>query len=304
MAKRSKKEKLSAGKLLLGAMTGGSSLLLTGIRKKTKKTKSITPAYRPTTKSPKIQSTQNKIKTNNTVKNRFADSSSIPPDEIKYYQSDEYYQYQPFGDFGSTVIDFSARIKTTTPSASGLYPPEILLLYFCKKYPQPKGGYPGYWWFKYGIRNVGDVLEILLEREFLMLDETTRKYKLTDKGKEELSNNEHIVWAHNSGKNVDGISAWTISDILKQAQKQTNSSNWRDNIWWYMNNYCVSNKPIGFLRNMHLQMAYFAEYEKNYKAALLQIDIVLNYDKLDGFEYPGIIDLRNRYTKKLEENGG
>lgn len=44
-----------------------------------------------------------------------------------------------------------------------------MLLEYCSygKYPKPNGGYPGLWWFKYGIRDVGHALESLKDRGFI-----------------------------------------------------------------------------------------------------------------------------------------
>jgi len=67
------------------------------------------------------------------------------------------------------VITFEERKKTSYPSKRGLYVAEILLLEYCSygKYPKPSGGYPGLWWFEYGIRDVGHALESLENRGFL-----------------------------------------------------------------------------------------------------------------------------------------
>ena len=104
-------------------------------------------------------------------KNSFADSSSISPDERPYYQPDDYYTFYsyPGTEMATRVITFEERKKTSFPSARGLYVAEIMLLEYCSqgKYPKPKGGYPGLWWFKYGIRDVGHALESLKVRGFL-----------------------------------------------------------------------------------------------------------------------------------------
>lgn len=101
----------------------------------------------------------------------FADSSSISPDERPYYQPDDYYTFYsyPGTEMATRVITFEERKKTAYPSARGLYVAEIMLLECCSqgKYPKPKGGYPGLWWFKYGIRDVGHALESLKARGFL-----------------------------------------------------------------------------------------------------------------------------------------
>lgn len=105
------------------------------------------------------------------LKDSFADSSSISQDERPYYQSDDYYTFYsyPGTEMATRVITFEERKKTSFPSARGLYVAEIMLLEYCSqgKYPKPKGGYPGLWWFKYGIRDVGHALESLKVRGFL-----------------------------------------------------------------------------------------------------------------------------------------
>ena len=101
----------------------------------------------------------------------FADSSSISPDERPFYKSDNYYTYYSFpgSGIGKPVTVFEDIKKTSYPSARGLYVPEILLLEYCcmGKYPKPSSGYPGFWWFEYGIRDIGHALESLFARGFL-----------------------------------------------------------------------------------------------------------------------------------------
>lgn len=103
--------------------------------------------------------------------NSFVSSESIAPDERPYYQPDNYYTYYsyPGSDMSIRVISFDERKQSTFPSVRGLYVAEIMLLEYCSygKYPKPKGGYPGFWWFKYGIRDVGHALESLKDRGFI-----------------------------------------------------------------------------------------------------------------------------------------
>lgn len=93
--------------------------------------------------------------------------------EKKYYQPDEYYtkKVNIGTSFERTVVTFDDRKKTAIPSKRGLYPAEILLLAYCDKgdYPCPKKGYPGFWWFEYGIRDVGTKMLELENRGFLKL---------------------------------------------------------------------------------------------------------------------------------------
>lgn len=101
----------------------------------------------------------------------WADSSTIVLDERKYYQADEYYTLVTHKGtpFERKVISFEDRKKCSFPTSNGLYVGEVLLLEYCSygKYPKPSSGYPGFWWFEYGIRDVGHALESLEKRGFL-----------------------------------------------------------------------------------------------------------------------------------------
>ena len=103
--------------------------------------------------------------------NAIADSQSIAEDERAYYQEDSYYTLYsyPGTPMAQKVITFEERKKISYPSVNGLYVAEILLLEYCSygKYPKPKSGYPGMWWFGYGIRDVGHALESLEKRGYL-----------------------------------------------------------------------------------------------------------------------------------------
>nr|WP_027871157.1 SAP domain-containing protein [[Eubacterium] cellulosolvens] len=61
-------------------------------------------------------------------------------------------------------VDASCR-----KSEHGLTVSQILLLDYCKKgkYPHPEGGYQRFWWFDYGVRNVGDALKNLEAEGFI-----------------------------------------------------------------------------------------------------------------------------------------
>lgn len=100
-------------------------------------------------------------------------SAAVPESDKKFYQPDEYYAnvVHEGTAFEHRVVTFDERKKTAIPSARGLYPAEILLLEYCSKgtYPGPKNGYPGFWWFAYGIRDVGAALKSLEEHGFIQL---------------------------------------------------------------------------------------------------------------------------------------
>ena len=101
----------------------------------------------------------------------YADSSTISPDERPFYQPDSYYTFYSYPGtmMAQRVITFEERKRSSFPTARGLYVAEVLLLEYCRqgKYPKPSSGYPGFWWFKYGIRDVGHALQSLEHRGFI-----------------------------------------------------------------------------------------------------------------------------------------
>ena len=107
----------------------------------------------------------------------FSQEPPIPESEKQYYRPAEYYtDTVPIAITGADgnylqkrVTPFEERKRISFQSKSGLYVAEILLLEYCSygTYPHPKNGYPGFWWFEYGIRNVGAKLDSLRERGFI-----------------------------------------------------------------------------------------------------------------------------------------
>ena len=99
--------------------------------------------------------------------------STVSQNEKKCYQDDSYYTSKVYEGtaFEKTVITFEERKKTAIPSRRGLYPAQILLLEYCSygTYPGPKNGYPGFWWFEYGIRNLGAALKELETSGFIVM---------------------------------------------------------------------------------------------------------------------------------------
>ncbi len=147
-------------------------------------------------------------------------TATITESEKQYYQPDSYYKAKSHEGtpFESEVISFEQRKKTSIPSNNGLYVPEILMLHFCKKYPNPKSGYPGYWWYKYGIRDVGSVYESLVERGFLTINNKTGKYELTNLGKSELEENAYVPYMHSHSKYTT-FTVWDLNQLLGTGDK-------------------------------------------------------------------------------------
>lgn len=97
--------------------------------------------------------------------------STVGEKDKKYYQDDSYYTTVSHAgtQFEKKVITFDERKKSSFHSKRGLFVGEILLLEYVSygTYPGPKTGYPGFWWFEYGIRDVGAMLKSLEERGYI-----------------------------------------------------------------------------------------------------------------------------------------
>ncbi|MFL2071585.1 SAP domain-containing protein [Marinilactibacillus psychrotolerans] len=67
------------------------------------------------------------------------------------------------------VIPVEKIIKGMKPNDVGLYPHEILLLSYAPKYYLEGNSYPGFWWYKYGVKDVDKCLISLKNRGFLQI---------------------------------------------------------------------------------------------------------------------------------------
>lgn len=151
--------------------------------------------------------------------------SSIPESEKKYYQDDSYYSEKAFvgTPFERKVVTFEERKKTAIPSSRGLYPAQILLLSYCEKgtYPGPKNGYPGFWWFEYGIRDVGQMLKQLEEMGYIVLaapkDSVSR---LTIPQLKEVLEKQGLTTTGKKAELVDRVSENISEEILLNAGVQ------------------------------------------------------------------------------------
>ena len=134
-----------------------------------------------------------------------------------YYFPDEYYPDITHKGtvFEKKVIPFEERKKISYPSRGGLYVAEILLLEYCSygTYPHPKSGYPRFWWFEYGIRNVDVMLDSLKSRGFLQEDRAIDQFpRMTIPQIKELAGRLGIA--------VSGTKAEIVSTILEQTTPQ------------------------------------------------------------------------------------
>lgn len=157
--------------------------------------------------------------------------SAIPEQEKQYYRPDTYYtntkptlSVDKSGVYGSTkVITFEERKNISYPSKNGLYVAEILLLEYCSygTYPHPKHGYPGFWWFEYGICDVGAILSSLEHRGFIEFSPAVDCLpKLTVAELKEIAANFSIPVSGKKADLVNSIKAKIPEKMLEQTIKE------------------------------------------------------------------------------------
>lgn len=157
----------------------------------------------------------------------------IPEEDKKYYRPDNYYTNVVHAgtQFERKVITFEERKKISYPSARGLYVAEILLLEYCSygTYPHPRNGYPGLWWFEYGIKNVGYHLSRLEKLGYIQMNEEKGKYYLTELGEIELGDNLYVPYMHKHKKKTTEntmfgpeFNVWSVNRAINKQK----SKNW------------------------------------------------------------------------------
>jgi len=67
----------------------------------------------------------------------------------------------------SQVVPVEKRIKEMEPICEGLYPHEVLVLSYAPKFYVGPNNFQGFWWFKFGVRDVNKYLRSLCERSYL-----------------------------------------------------------------------------------------------------------------------------------------
>ena len=72
-------------------------------------------------------------------------------------------------ELDAEVIPVETRIKTAIASKQGLYPHEILVLDYAHTFYTSGNSFQGFWWYRYGVRDVQAVLNSLVERGFLQI---------------------------------------------------------------------------------------------------------------------------------------
>jgi len=98
------------------------------------------------------------------------------------------------------IVPAEKRMQNAIVSKHGLYPHEVLVLDYAHSYYTEGNSYQGFWWYRYGVRDVDKCLRSLIERGFLgigdlqsaialenatVLKEELKKHRLKVSGKKD-----------------------------------------------------------------------------------------------------------------------
>lgn len=67
------------------------------------------------------------------------------------------------------IVPAEKRMQNAIASKHGLYPHEVLILDYAHSYYTEGNSFQGFWWYRYGVRDVDKCLRSLLERGFLQI---------------------------------------------------------------------------------------------------------------------------------------
>ena len=67
------------------------------------------------------------------------------------------------------IIPIEKRINGTAPTCDSLYPHEVLVLSYAEGYKTEGNSFQGFWWYKYGIKDVQAVLTKLVADGFISI---------------------------------------------------------------------------------------------------------------------------------------
>lgn len=180
-------------------------------------------------------------------------------------------------------LDALRKTKNAMKDSAGLYPHEILLLSYYKKYAAGKP-IARFWQYEFGIDNVPALMKSLQARGF------ANENDLTPLGEEEVNKSEYITYIRRH-KNF-GISLTDLSILVNNNP----NANYRDLIWGELNKKSIEyakNRKWGLYRNERYSMYIMLKEEKRYLQALNLLFEVVFYDMNSGDVYPippGIID--------------
>ena len=160
------------------------------------------------------------------------------------------------------------------PDSAGLYPSEILLLFYVKKYKAWSKYFSGnpipkFWEYKYGVHDILGMMKSLESRGFI------ENGSLTDSGEKEILRNPYVLYIHQH--EWVGISMKKMNALMAKNQNMK----YRDVIWGEMNRSSlehIQQHEYGLYRNTRFSMSRFLKEEGRLLPALSMLCEVIYFD--------------------------
>lgn len=157
------------------------------------------------------------------------------------------------------------NLKVAIPTAAGLFPHEILMLYYAHDYQPCQIEFPKFWMLHFGVYYPEEILDSLADRAFLTIDESTNHYQLTSQGQQELNQYRYIPFVYEHPFCNMGI--WTAYQLAQESP----TIPFRDIVWRRYNSFCIAylqSRNFTGYRNIRYNMVQFLMMEHKYESAL------------------------------------
>lgn len=172
---------------------------------------------------------------------------------------------------------------------NGLKPTEILMLSYLEKYSSGKP-VAKFWYYDYGVDDVWPIIKKLETMGF------AENGKLTEKGKEEIKNNEYVYFWH---RKAYARVAFNLPEFCRAVNARRDIP-YRDLIWGQYNKlYMEAFSSPKKCRDLRYLMYEFLEDEKKYKNAFSMLLEIPFYDMNCGLPFvsPSVM-LKLKKTQK------
>lgn len=192
-------------------------------------------------------------------------------------------------------IPYEERIKSAIKTRGGLYPPQIVGIYFCTMHPRKDGGYPKWFIDNYGIEDPGAFYDEL-SRIGMIERKDNGKWEATIRGAKELEDNRQILWAHQHG-----FDAW----IVAEKTAKYGAASWEEKVRSYLKEelqMSLKRHHARLDKNRSIFGDEFPDSAKDYLDQSFALDLRLWFYHLMQFEEEqGNKALAEKYHKKVKE---
>lgn len=223
-------------------------------------------------------------------------TASEPTKEELDRQYKEYYQQQRQEQMRTqaeaAIKRYSELHNPILKDDAGLLPTEILMLSYYQKYSKGTN-VAKFWYYDYGITDVWPIIRKLESMGF------AENGKLTEKGKEEIKNNEYVYFWH---RKAYARAASSLPEFCRAVNARRDIP-YRDLIWGKYNKlYLEAISSPKKCRDLRYSMYEFLVDEKKFKTAFSMLLEIPFYDM--NCQYPFIAPGIMQGLKKAQKKAG